>query len=760
MASNAVVGALRVVFGLDASEFHAGLKQMQSGLRGVAKDMERIGKDLSVKVSAPLLGLGGLAIKAGADFEAAMNRVGAATGANASEFEGLSSAAREMGRTTRYSATEAAEAIEILAKNGLSSSDILGGALSASLQLAASSGANLADAGDLATDVMLNFGKAAGELEGVVDGVTGVLLASKFGIDDYRLALAQAGGVAGGLGVSLEDFNAAIAATSNLFASGSDAGTSFKTFLQNLVPKSAAARAVIYNLGLEFFDTEGRMRSMAEIAQELQDGFAGLSDEARSEALSTLFGTDAMRTAIGLMDQGAEGIREISAAIDEASAQEQADARMKGFTGSVNKLKSAFEGVLLAIADSGLLAVMTQFADILTDLANRISAADPALIKFGVVFGSIAAAMGPVLVALGAMAAAIAAISAPVALAVAGIVGLTAAVVAFWPEIKKATAAIGDWWSSLKEGGGVSGFLANAVQAEIDILKGMVSATIDVGTALIEGLQAGFTDGWAGLRAWIGQSASDLIAWFKGLFGIASPSTVFAEIGGNIIQGLFDGLMAKWEALKAGLGGIAQGITSTFKSWLGIESPSTVFAEIGRYLMEGLGLGISGNSAQVTDALQGVTDKAQGTMAGLLSAGEEIASGFGNINSKMLKTAKIFGAAQALISTYQGAAEALKMPFPTNLWAAAKVMAAGLGFVGAIKGVSAGGGGRSSVGSSGGSGSGAAVARSTAAAPTSRPLDVRISGIRPDQLYRGDVLSSLLEALMKEAGTRGIRVLS
>jgi len=697
MASNAVVGALRVVFGLDASEFYAGIQKVQAGMRGVAKNMEAVGKSLSAKVSAPLLGIGALAVKAGADFEAAMNRVGAATGANTGDLAALSDAAREMGRTTRYSATEAAEAIEILAKNGLSSADILGGALSASLQLAASSGAELADAGDLATDVMLNFGKSAGELEGVVDGVTGVLLASKFGIDDYRLALAQAGGVAGGLGVSLEDFNSAIAATSNLFASGSDAGTSFKTFLQRLVPQSKAATAVMQELGLEFFDSEGRMRSMAEIAQELQDGLAGLNDEAKSEALTTLFGTDALRTAIGLMDQGAAGIRDINAAISEASASDQAAARMEGFSGALQKLKSAFEGVLLAIADSGLLDLLTQLADMLTNLANRISDADPALVKFGVVFGAIGAAIGPVLIALGAVVAAIAAIGAPVAIVVAGIAALTAALVAFWPKIMEAKDAV-----------------------------------IEFGTGALD---------------WIKDKALEISEIFRSL-----PET-FIQIGRDILAGLQAGLMEKWEALKESLGGIAQGITSTFKGWLGIESPSTVFAEIGRFLMEGLGLGISQNSGLVTGALQGVSDQAQGTMTGLLSAGEEIANGFGTVNSKMLKTAKIFGAAQALISTYQGAAEALKLPFPANLAAAAKVIATGLGFVGAIKGVSSGGSGKSSSGYSSGATS---VARGTTTQRTSSPLDIRITGLKADQYYRGDTIAELLTALIKEAGDRGV----
>ena len=322
-------------------------------------------------------------VTAAADFEAAMNRVQAALTASDDETEALAAKARELGQSTQFSATEAADAIEMLAKNGLSASQILGGALEQSLKLAAASGTDLASAADLATDIMLNFGMGADELGTAVDGVTGVLLASKFGFDDYRLALAQAGGVAGGLGVKLDEFNAVIAATSSAFASGSDAGTSFKTFLQRLVPASNPATEAMNRLGLEFFDAQGNMKSMADIAQELQDGFAGLSEEARNDALSTIFGTDAMRTAIGLMREGEQGVHRLEKAIAEASAADQAAARMKGFWGMVENVKSAAEGLAISIGDT-LLPELTDLGMRVTPIIAAIAvwtAAHPQLVS-------------------------------------------------------------------------------------------------------------------------------------------------------------------------------------------------------------------------------------------------------------------------------------------------------------------------------------------------------------------------------------------
>ncbi|WP_108263288.1 phage tail tape measure protein [Mangrovicoccus ximenensis] len=318
---NALIGALRVDLGMNSAAFQEGVTDAQRQMRRLEKEfskigsrMQSIGQGLSLAVTAPLAGIGAVSLRTAGNFEASMNRIRATLGASGAEMKALGDIAQELGRTTKFSATEAADAVEMLAKNGLGAADILGGALSASLSLAAASGAALSTASDIATDVMMQFGKEAGDLGAVVDGITGVLVNSKFGIDDYALALAQSGGVAGSVGVSFEDFNAAIAATSSLFASGSDAGTSLKTMLQRLVPASGPAAAAMERLGLEFFDAQGNMKDMRDIAQELQDGLSGLSEEAQNDALSTIFGTDAMRSAIGLAKGGAAAIDGVAAA--------------------------------------------------------------------------------------------------------------------------------------------------------------------------------------------------------------------------------------------------------------------------------------------------------------------------------------------------------------------------------------------------------------------------------------------------------------
>lgn len=329
--------------------------------------------------AAGLAAFGRLAVTVSRDFEAALNRVRAASGASAAEIEALADAARRLGRETSFSASDAAAGIETLVRNGLNVSQILGGALDASLRLAEATGGDLASAADLATDVMGQFGIEAAQLSRVVDLVSGGVVNSKFGFDDFTGAVAQAGGVAATAGVEFNDFVTAVAGTAQAFASGSDAGTSFKTFVTSLSGNSAQAEGRIKALGLEFFDAAGNLRPMREIAAELQDSLGGLSEQARTTELRTIFGTDALRTAAALTQQGAEGFDRLAAAIGGISAADQAAARMTGLEGATKRATAAFEGLLLEIGSRGGLSAATEatelFADAMVALTENLGLA-------------------------------------------------------------------------------------------------------------------------------------------------------------------------------------------------------------------------------------------------------------------------------------------------------------------------------------------------------------------------------------------------
>lgn len=324
------------------------------------------------------------------DFEASMKGVQAVTNANAADFERMRDAALQMGRDTKFSASEASGSLEVLARNGLKGADTLIKANEASLLLAASTGTELKTAADLATDAMAQFGFKAGDLNSVVNQIVQTTKESKFGVEDYYNALAQGGGVAGAVGVSFEEFNAALAGTASLFKSGSDAGTSLKTFLKSLPGISGPAKAEMEALGLEFYTAYGSMKPMAEIVQELQTKLGRLSEEQRTSAAATIFGSDAMRTALGLAKLSKEEFQKLQDAIkNNGDAQKDANIRMEGFNGAVKELSSAAENALITLGDTGLLKILEGLVDVTAAGIRWFSDLVRSAIDIGESFGKI-----------------------------------------------------------------------------------------------------------------------------------------------------------------------------------------------------------------------------------------------------------------------------------------------------------------------------------------------------------------------------------
>lgn len=412
--SQATIGALRVVLGLDAAALEDGLRRAQGQLQEAARRMQRIGASLenlggrlTLAVTAPMLAAGAGATRVAADFESAMTRVRIATQATDAQMEQLAARAREIGAVTVYSATEAASAMDLLARNGMSTAAILEGGAEAVTTLAAATDSALEPAAAAVTDVMSQFELTAAELPGAINQITGAVNGSKFAFDDYSLGIAQSGAVAAGLGVEFEDFNTVLAATSAQFSSGSDAGTSFRTFLQRLSPQSREAAAAIEQMNLRFYEANGSLRPMAEIAEELRTKLSGLNDEAKSQVLTTIFGSDAIRTALGLMQQGAAGLEQVRQAIAGVDAEAQAAQRMSGLAGLWERMTGAAEELGIAVGASGLTGALMVLGEMVIDVMEFMSGLPAPVLATATAMGAFAAAVGPLTLALGALAASI-----------------------------------------------------------------------------------------------------------------------------------------------------------------------------------------------------------------------------------------------------------------------------------------------------------------------------------------------------------------
>ena len=370
-----------------------------NGLAGVAGTVVTAAGVAATAAVAGLTTAIGIGVGKAADMEQQIADIASVMGLTFDEAQPLKDLITQLGvdPNLKVSATEAADAIQMLARNGLDMSDILDGAARSTVLLANATNADFGTAADIATDVMALFKISADDMATAVNGITSVTTASKFSIDDYRLALAQGGGVAAAVGVDFADFNTTIAAISPLFASGSDAGTSFKTFLQRLVPQSKEAEGAMRALGIitedcsnQFFDASGNLRSMADIAGLLQGALVGLSEEQKNAALNTIFGTDAMRAAVGLAEVGSGRFTELAASMAQIDAESMAATRMDTFSGAMEILQGIIDGLLTQIGDA-FLPALRAIAEWAIELASQHG---PAIVAW---FASIAAAIPPLI---------------------------------------------------------------------------------------------------------------------------------------------------------------------------------------------------------------------------------------------------------------------------------------------------------------------------------------------------------------------------
>lgn len=294
------------------------------------------------------------AVKTFASFEKSMKGVEAILKPTTKELKELEEEARRLGRTTKFTAREAAAGIEILAKNGIKTTDILGGMLEASLLLSASVGTDLPSAADVMTDALKIFELKAEDAIEVVNSINAVTVNSKFTFEDYADALAKGGASAVGAGQDIDQFNNTITATASFFSSGQEAGTAYKVFLDRLSGSTRlteeatnAAQRAQRKLGLEFFDTQGNLRDMSLIAEDLSEALENLTPEERIKAFKDLFGTRGKNFAIALGRAGKEGIKTAESLAKLVDAAKQAETRLEGTEGSITKLKSAYESVLI-----------------------------------------------------------------------------------------------------------------------------------------------------------------------------------------------------------------------------------------------------------------------------------------------------------------------------------------------------------------------------------------------------------------------------
>lgn len=354
----------------------ASAEQLAGGLEKTGSKTGMITNGLAL-AGAAATAFGVMAVKTFADFDASMSTVQANTGATASQMDALRQAAIDAGADTVYSASEAADGINELGKAGLSTTDILSGGLTGALNLAASDGMAVGEAAELMATTLKEFNLTGADSSKVADALAAGAGKAVGSAHDLGLALNQAGMVSHSFGISMQETTGTLAAFANSGMIGSDAGTSLKTMLISLANPSSKAAGLMEELGINAYDAQGNFIGLAGLAGVLQDKMSGLSQEQRNQALATIFGTDAIRAANVLYEQGADGINDWTKAVSESGfAAEQAAAKNDNLKGDLENLSGSIESLMISIGSGadGPLRTTVQTLDMLVDGFSQLPA--------------------------------------------------------------------------------------------------------------------------------------------------------------------------------------------------------------------------------------------------------------------------------------------------------------------------------------------------------------------------------------------------
>ena len=557
--------------------------------------MEAVGNSIAgagkkmMGVTTVIGGVGVAAVKTAADFDSAMSQVAAVSGATGKDFDALRSKAREMGSKTKFSATEAAEAMNYMAMAGWKTEDMLGG-IEGVMNLAAASGEDLATTSDIVTDALTAFGLSAKDSGHFADILAAASSNANTNVSMMGETFKYCAPIAGALGFSAEDTAEAIGLMANAGIKSSQAGTALRTIMNNLAGDVKISGKAIGDVTIATTNADGSMRDLSDILADCRSAFGNLTESEKAQAAESLVGKNAMSGFLALMNAGEGDIEKLSSAIDncDGSAEKMAMTMQDNLAGQLTILKSQLQELAISFVDilmpaiRSIVSKLQGFVDKLNGMdegtkrtivtiALLVASIGPLLIIIGTTISKIGVAMqGFVKLAngvsklkvaiqggtgvLGKLGAALGGVSAPVLAVVAVIAVLVAAFVHLWRTNEGFRDAIIGTWNRIKDT--ISGFC----QGIVDRLNALGFQFTDI----VDVLKTVW-DGFCQILAPI----------FEGVFNhIANIlSTVTGVITGilDVFIGIFTGNWSQaWTGVKEIFSSIWNGISSFFTNILNV----------------------------------------------------------------------------------------------------------------------------------------------------------------------------------------------
>ncbi|TDT31096.1 phage tail tape measure protein [Naumannella halotolerans] len=390
-----------------------GLNKAGSSMSGFGKNLDKTLRSIDDqsasidRLSNAAGGLGlalavpvGLAVKTVAEFDQQMSAV-AATGSDArASLDGLREAAIEAGADTAYSAKEAAQGMEELLKAGVSAQDVMGGGLSGALSLAAAGQLEVGEAAEIAATAMTQFNLSGRDVPHIADLLAAGAGKAQGEVADLGNALTYAGKPAADLGVSIEETSGTLALFAKNGLIGEQAGTSFRSMLMSMTAPSTAAEKAMDAYGISVFNAQGKFIGMSGVADVLQEKLSGLTDAERQAALGRIFGNEAIQASLVLMRSGAEGVQEMTDAVNDAGyAAITAAEKQNNLAGDIEKLGGSIDTVFLK-SGSGANDVLRSLAQSAEGAVDWIGTLDSSVLSTGL---SVAALGSGALLAVGGL---------------------------------------------------------------------------------------------------------------------------------------------------------------------------------------------------------------------------------------------------------------------------------------------------------------------------------------------------------------------
>ncbi len=308
-------------------------------------------------------------------FEAAMSQVKAISGATDSEMTKLTNKAKEMGATTKFTASESAEAFNYMAMAGWKTEDMMGG-IEGILSLAAASGESLGTTSDIVTDALTAFGMKASEAGHFADVMAVAASNSNTNVSLMGETFKYAGAMAGTLKYSIEDVALATGLMANAGIKGNMSGTALNSIFTRLSTNTHGATDALKKLGIAYFNSDGSARAFGDIMKELRDATADFTDEQKANLANTVAGTYAQKGFLAILNATTEDYEKLSKAVNNAdgAAAKMAEIMMDNLQGAITLLQSAADGVKISFGGR-MAPYIRSFAEWLTEQMPMIESA-------------------------------------------------------------------------------------------------------------------------------------------------------------------------------------------------------------------------------------------------------------------------------------------------------------------------------------------------------------------------------------------------